>query len=111
MDAPGQASRFVFFHKFSGPLHVLQKCPGTFLGLSSHRLGDHGKGDHASEHEDQSLKSIRPCRAADAAQKNVGEHHATDHQACQARIQTRGTLHEFTSADNPDQQVGNDEQH
>ena len=103
MDAPGQASRFVFLHKFSRPLHVLQKCPGTFIGLSSHRLGDHGKSDHAGKHEDQSLKSVRPCRAADATQKDVGKHYATDHQTCFPRGNIRGALHEFTSTDNPDQ--------
>ena len=111
MDAPGQASRFVFLHIFSGPLHVLQKCPGTFIGFSSHRLGDHGKGDHAGKHEDQSLKSIRPCRTADATQKDVSKHHATDDQTCFPRGNIRGALHEFTSADNPDKQVGNDKQH
>ena len=47
----------------------------------------------------------------DATQKDVGKHYATDHQTCFPRGNIRGALHEFTSADNPDQQIGNDEQH
>ena len=56
------------------------------------------------------MKGIRPSRAADASQKNVGEYHAADHQTCFPRRNIRGPLHEFSSADNPDQQIGNDEQ-